>query len=94
MCLEFVLPSPECEQSLADFLADTAAELNVVRMRATSLGVLLSAQLLLEYASACSYRLRRLSGREKRPWKSPSLEELQSSLHTVFRVRMFGSAID
>ena len=63
-------------------------------MRATSLGVLLSAQLLLEYALACSYRLRRLSSREKKPWKSPSLEELQSSLHTVFRVRMFGSAID
>ena len=44
VCLNFVLPSLECEHSLADFLADTAPELNDVRMRAASLGVLLSAQ--------------------------------------------------
>ena len=37
VCLDIVLPSPECEQSLADFIADTVAELNVVRMRAASL---------------------------------------------------------
>ena len=41
MCLNFVLPSTECEQSLADFLAHNAAELNVVLIRAASLRVLL-----------------------------------------------------
>ena len=55
MCLDFLLPSLECEQSLVDSLVDTAGELNVVRVRAASLGVLLSAHLLLKYESGCSY---------------------------------------
>ena len=56
VCLNFVLPSLECEQSLAD--EHNAAELNGVLIRASSLGMLLSAQLLLEPREAAQLQGR------------------------------------